>query len=222
VCESLSDIAVSVSTSPSKAVKNLLELLCVADATSYDHDLIVSALLMTKCLLGGAPDKNKELRKQFATQAKGGGLPDILNDILDIGDVYCSDLAHTIKAAMLSILKPLEPPKPPPPPKPAAPPPPPPGPAVRATLSRLPSRPRVDPGPKPTAKMKGFFWDKIPDPRIDGTFWENHAPSKWLDYEEVEKLFQVGYPFMLEFSPVYTHTHTHVYSRHLLCRSSLQ
>lgn len=95
------------------------------------------------------------------------------------------------KASMVAILEPIAPPKPPPPPKPAAPPPPPPGPPVRATLSRLPTKPRVSPGPKPTAKMKGFFWDKIPDSRVDGTFWEDHKPSGWLDYDEVEKLFQV-------------------------------
>ena len=40
-----------------------------------------------------------------------------------------------------------------------------------------PLKPRVPVGPKPSKKMKSFFWDKLPDARIDGTFWEGHGPA---------------------------------------------
>lgn len=40
-----------------------------------------------------------------------------------------------------------------------------------------PVRPKPPAGPKPSRKMKSFFWDKLPDNRIQGTFWEKHPPT---------------------------------------------
>ena len=40
-----------------------------------------------------------------------------------------------------------------------------------------PPKARADPGPRPGRKMKSFFWDKLPDNRIEGTFWAAHQPA---------------------------------------------
>lgn len=43
-------------------------------------------------------------------------------------------------------------------------------------------------------KMKSFFWDRLPDSRVDGTFWELHTPDYELlqpHLDTVEQLFQV-------------------------------
>ena len=40
----------------------------------------------------------------------------------------------------------------------------------------LPPKARVEAGPQPGRKMKSFFWNKLPDNRIDGTFWAAHPP----------------------------------------------
>ena len=36
---------------------------------------------------------------------------------------------------------------------------------------------RLDPGPRPSRKMKSFFWDKLPENRLQKTFWAEHPPS---------------------------------------------
>ena len=38
-------------------------------------------------------------------------------------------------------------------------------------------QPRLDPGPRPSRKMKSFFWDKLPENRLQKTFWAEHPPS---------------------------------------------
>ncbi len=38
-------------------------------------------------------------------------------------------------------------------------------------------KPRVAPGPQPARKMRAFFWDKLPDARVPGTFWAAHPPA---------------------------------------------
>ena len=37
--------------------------------------------------------------------------------------------------------------------------------------------PRLDPGPRPSRKLKSFFWDKLPENRLQKTFWADHPPS---------------------------------------------
>ena len=37
--------------------------------------------------------------------------------------------------------------------------------------------PKLDPGPRPSRKMKSFFWDKLPENRLQKTFWADHPPS---------------------------------------------
>ncbi|KAA6421764.1 MAG: formin domain containing, partial [Trebouxia sp. A1-2] len=62
------------------------------------------------------------------------------------------------------------------------------GPAPPAALVQ---RPRVDPGPRPSCKMKSFFWDKLPENRLQGTFWQDCLPPySALHVQEVETLFQ--------------------------------
>ncbi len=39
-----------------------------------------------------------------------------------------------------------------------------------------PPKARIEAGPQPGRKMKSFFWDKLPDNRIEGTFWAAHPP----------------------------------------------
>ena len=41
----------------------------------------------------------------------------------------------------------------------------------------VPPPPRLDPGPRPSRKMKSFFWDKLPENRLQKTFWADHPPS---------------------------------------------
>lgn len=45
-----------------------------------------------------------------------------------------------------------------------------------STLLTAP-HPKLDPGPRPSRKMKSFFWDKLPENRLQQTFWADHAPS---------------------------------------------
>ncbi len=40
-----------------------------------------------------------------------------------------------------------------------------------------PAKPRVDPGPKPSKKLKAFFWDVLPESRVPGTFWAANGPA---------------------------------------------
>lgn len=102
------------------------------------------------------------------------------------------------------------PPPPPPPPGKGAgrgappPPPPPPGgklrPGAPAPAAPVPpplaSKPLVrhtDPGPAPSCKLRTLFWDKLPDARVPGTFWEDHPPDySLLDQPAVEALFQAA------------------------------
>ncbi len=42
---------------------------------------------------------------------------------------------------------------------------------------RAPAQPRVERGPQPSRKMKAFFWDKLPDSRVEGTFWAANSPA---------------------------------------------
>ena len=49
-----------------------------------------------------------------------------------------------------------------------------------------PAKPRVDPGPKPSKKLKAFFWDMLPESRVPGTFWAANVPAySSLDTQEV-------------------------------------
>ena len=91
---------------------------------------------------------------------------------------------------------PVAPPPPPPPPggklRPGAAPPPgpplPPPPLASKPLARP-----ADPGPAPSCKMRTFFWDRLPDARVPGTFWEAHPPDySLLDQPAVEALFQAS------------------------------
>ncbi|PRW57389.1 formin 20 isoform X2 [Chlorella sorokiniana] len=102
------------------------------------------------------------------------------------------------------------PPPPPPPPGKGAgrgappPPPPPPGgklrPGAQPPAAPVPpplaSKPLVratDPGPAPSCKLRTLFWDKLPDARVPGTFWEDHPPDySLLDQPAVEGLFQAS------------------------------
>ncbi len=55
-----------------------------------------------------------------------------------------------------------------------------------AAPAALKQRPRVDPGPRPSRKMKSFFWDKLPENRLQGTFWQDRSPPySALHVEEV-------------------------------------
>lgn len=103
-------------------------------------------------------------------------------------------------------------PPPPPPPPPGkgagrgAPPPPPPPPGgklrpggpppaapVPPPLASKPALRSTDPGPAPSCKMRTLFWDKLPDARVPGTFWEDHPPDySLLDQPAVESLFQAS------------------------------
>jgi hypothetical protein len=38
--------------------------------------------------------------------------------------------------------------------------------------------------------MKSFFWDKLPDQRVPGTFWEGSQPVDWVNFNAFEDLFQ--------------------------------
>lgn len=63
------------------------------------------------------------------------------------------------------------------------------GPAPPAALVQ---RPRVDPGPRPSCKMKSFFWDKLPENRLQGTFWQDCLPPySALHVQEVHSLQHV-------------------------------
>ena len=49
-----------------------------------------------------------------------------------------------------------------------------------------PAKPRVDPGPKPSKKLKAFFWDVLPESRVPGTFWAANRPAYTnIDTQEV-------------------------------------
>lgn len=102
------------------------------------------------------------------------------------------------------------PPPPPPPPgkrgSPGVPPPPPPPPGgkLRPGAPAPPAAPlppplaskplvrSVDPGPAPSCKLRTFFWDKLPDARVPGTFWDHPPDYSLLDQAAVEALFQAS------------------------------
>ncbi|KAL6780900.1 hypothetical protein ACKKBG_A08930 [Auxenochlorella protothecoides x Auxenochlorella symbiontica] len=114
------------------------------------------------------------------------------------------------------------PPPPPPPPRPGSgrkgppgPPPPPPPPrragggtgstpkrptpakpaVVGGSDVEAPRYPAVDPGPTPGRKLRAFFWDKIPEQRVEGTFWETHPPAyDSLDLRSLEQAFGAVQP----------------------------
>lgn len=51
----------------------------------------------------------------------------------------------------------------------------------------------ADPGPAPPTKMRTLFWDRLPDTRVAGTFWESHPPDySLLDAQRVGALFQAA------------------------------
>lgn len=86
------------------------------------------------------------------------------------------------------------PPPPPPPPGGKRPPPPPP-PGLKGAAGAPPAPPpprsRVDAGPAPGVKMRSLFWDRLPDSRVDGTFWSSHPPAyDQLDLPQAEALFR--------------------------------
>jgi hypothetical protein len=45
--------------------------------------------------------------------------------------------------------------------------------------------------PVPSKKLKAFFWEKLPDMRLGGSVWEGLGPAEWLDWEQLEELFEV-------------------------------
>lgn len=106
----------------------------------------------------------------------------------------------------------VPPPPPPPPgskktPKASPPPLPPPPPGARARLVAPGTKkppvldlvarsgvetggPLIDPGPAPGCKLRSFFWDKLPDSRVPGTFWASHiAAYDFLDLSSLEREF---------------------------------
>lgn len=53
-----------------------------------------------------------------------------------------------------------------------------------------PAKLRADPGPKPSKKLKAFFWDVLPESRVPGTFWAANGPTyNSLDTQEVPHAF---------------------------------
>lgn len=49
-----------------------------------------------------------------------------------------------------------------------------------------------DPGPAPPAKLKPFHWDKIPEARLEGTFWDKSQGAnakEWMDYSVFQEAF---------------------------------
>ena len=95
------------------------------------------------------------------------------------------------------------PPPPPPLPGSGAPPRPPPLPPSRAgpggpapppaPPAAKPSPRAADPGPAPSVKLRAFFWDRLPDARVAGTFWASHPPDySLLDSSAVESLFSAA------------------------------
>ncbi|KAK9832732.1 hypothetical protein WJX81_005524 [Elliptochloris bilobata] len=185
---------------------NALLALLEADAHG-DLDLCGHALSLCTVALG-SPEaaKHKALRKRFLERLLAGGLLQLLADLGALGDAHTASAAEALRSAVRAALagpKPGPPPPPPPPlalpatakaaARPRVPPPPPPPPPGKRGPARPPpaAAPRVAPGPQPRVKMRTFFWDKLPDSRVGGTFWEAHPPAyDALDFEQLEELFR--------------------------------
>eukprot|EP00891_Asterochloris_glomerata_P002244 jgi/Astpho2/2244/fgenesh1_pg.00040_%23_71_t len=186
----------------------LLSLLTVNRYSGIDMDLCAHVVMFINQVLV-APEACHEsdvrclaVRRQFVNILLETGLLKVVTELQDtvednlFGDLeYMRDAIRHVIAPPKSPVKPspataAAPPAPPPAP-PKAPPPPPPG-LKRAPPPLMnPLKPRVPVGPKPSKKMKSFFWDKLPDARIDGTFWEGHGPAySDMPTAEVEELFQ--------------------------------
>lgn len=58
------------------------------------------------------------------------------------------------------------------------------------------AKPRVEAGPRPSRKMKSFFWDKLPDNRVAGTFWAANPPA----YSSLNTQEVMHSPFTLIFA----------------------
>ena len=80
------------------SVKQFVELFRVTEADSYDHDLLVSALLLLHALLEGHGEAspNQNLQEVFAIQLKTAGLLEFLSDMLDYGDSYVRRRAQQV------------------------------------------------------------------------------------------------------------------------------
>eukprot|EP00884_Botryococcus_braunii_P014893 jgi/Botrbrau1/23404/Bobra.0051s0048.1 len=152
----------------------------------------------------------RDLQHRFALALVDAGMLAALPQVQALGDAYLSQAVERMQASLTAILqvqkahqaallkkaesgagapqRSAAPPPPPPPPGgrgkkgvPAAPPPP---------RGRGRGRPHVK-GPAPRCRMRSFFWDKLPDNRVSGTFWETHPPAyDSLNQQEVENLFK--------------------------------
>jgi hypothetical protein len=80
------------------SVKKFVELLTVTEASSYDHDLLVSALVLLHALLEGQGkhSPNCNLQNIFVLQVKAAGLLEFLSDLQEIGDAYVRSRARQV------------------------------------------------------------------------------------------------------------------------------
>ncbi|BDA46913.1 probable formin-like protein 13 at C-terminar half [Coccomyxa sp. Obi] len=167
-----------------------------ADFELCDH--IIS--FINAALTSPEAQSDLPLRKRFTNALLDKGLLNVLADIYNLLDPYMNASIDVLRATVKDVIAtpkpaatPLPPPVPPTAPARPAPPPPPPPKGLKGQ-ARLPPPPkaRVQAGPQPGRKMKSFFWDKLPDNRIEGTFWADHPPVySSLNLSEVEELFQV-------------------------------
>ncbi|KAL0049978.1 hypothetical protein WJX82_001917 [Trebouxia sp. C0006] len=179
-------------------------LLAMMTWNHLDSDLCqhVITLINTALHSPDGPHKGNAkclaLRQRLVMALLDKGLMRVISDLQDlVQESLFNDLEMmkmTIKRLLAPVKHPASPSAPPPPapaPPKRPPPPPPPGRGHPAAPAALKQRPRVDPGPRPSRKMKSFFWDKLPENRLQGTFWQDRSPPySALHVEEVETLFQ--------------------------------
>ncbi|KAK9830554.1 hypothetical protein WJX72_012430 [[Myrmecia] bisecta] len=176
----------------------LVALLKVEGYNGVDIELCDHVVLFVNVAIDSI-EAVPDLRKRFVTALLEKGLMKAVAELQEFGDAHINEELEVLKLKIREVLAPPKPSptkaKAPPPAAPAPPrPPPPPPPGMRPGGPRPPpppSKPKVAPGPQPGRKMKSFFWDKLPDNRVSGTFWERNPPSyDNLDTAEVEELFQ--------------------------------
>ncbi|DBB05487.1 TPA: hypothetical protein ACH3X1_012444 [Trebouxia sp. C0004] len=180
-------------------------LLAMMTWNHLDSDLCQHVITLINTALDSPDGPHKgnvncpALRQRLVMALLDKGLMRVISDLQDlVQESLFNDLEMmklTIKRLLAPAKRPANSPSGPPPPAPAPPkrppPPPPPGRCLPAPPAAHIHHPRVNPGPRPSRKMKSFFWDKLPENRLQGTFWQDCLPPySALHVEEIETLFQ--------------------------------
>ncbi|KAK3282359.1 hypothetical protein CYMTET_9917 [Cymbomonas tetramitiformis] len=158
--------------------------------TDPEMDLVSYSLAFINAAMNMDVSQEKILKRHMLKEMLDDGLLEAIAQIelSECVDIFLGRELAKFRRAMMLVMEPdvVAPPKAQTPPAPRAMPLPPPPP-----MFMRPAR-KIDPGPKPSVKMKQLYWDKVLEIRLDGTVWDCKPPipkPEWIEWSKVEKLF---------------------------------